>query len=169
MKQAPSLVERVIKLLSKPNTRLKFKEIKAKLNCTGKALDMAIATIRQMRSDLLFGKFDHCYWFSDVPTWYSNQTDLSKVVPESGMFGVVSDTHLGSVAERLDVLNNAYDEFERLGIKVVFHIGDLTDGWKEYRNHINFVKCHGDQAQAKYAIDNYPKKRGITTYVIGGN
>lgn len=164
-----SAVERVVKLLSKPNTRLKFKELCAKAHLQPKQLDEAIYEIRKLRPDLLFGKFDHCYWFSDTPTWYSNQTNLSRVMPLAGKFGVLSDTHLCSVAERIDVLKMAYDEFERQGITVVFHTGDLTDGWKEYRNHINFVKVHGDQAQAKYAIDHYPRKKGMTTYVIGGN
>lgn len=117
----------------------------------------------------MFGKFDHCYWFSDTPTWYSNQTDLSRVVPLSGKFGVVSDTHLCSVAERIDLLRRCYDEFEKQGVSVVFHCGDMTDGWKEYRNHVNFVKVSGDQDQAKYAIKHYPRRKGITTYVIGGN
>lgn len=164
-----TLVEKVIILLSKKNTRLKFKEICGKVSCTPKMLDEAIYEIRKLRPDLMFGKIDRCYWFSNTPTWYSNQTDLSRTLPETGIIGILSDTHLGSIAERLDLLNAAYSEFKRKGITTVLHGGDLTDGWKEYRNHSNFVKVAGDQDQAKYAIEHYPKVDGITTYVIGGN
>ena len=168
MKQL-SLKDRVTQILSKPNTRLKFKDLCAKAKCSPRQLDEAIYEIRKLRPDLLFGKIDKCYWFSNTPTWYSNQTDLSRIMPTVGKFGVISDTHLCSIAERLDVVNDAYDEFEKQGIETVFHIGDMSDGWHEYRNHINFVKVHGNQDQAKYVIKNYPKREGITTYLIGGN
>lgn len=161
--------DRVIAVLSKANTRLTFKQLKAAAKVTSEELNQAIVDIRDTRSDLEFGKFDKTYWFSNRPTWYSNQTDLSTVLPLEGKFGFVTDTHLASIAERLDVLEEAYSEFKKQGISVVFHTGDMTDGWNEYRHHINFTKVHGDQAQARYAIKYYPQRDGITTYVIGGN
>ena len=36
----------------------------------------------------------------------------------------ISDTHLGSVAERLELVNEAYDTFAEAGISHVFHMGD---------------------------------------------
>ena len=160
-------VERVVKALH--NKRLKFKELQASTKLSPSDLNKAIADVRKERSYLMFGKFDHCYWFSMTPTWYSNQTDLSQVLPVEGRVGIISDTHLCSVAERLELVNEAYDTFVEQGITHVFHMGDLTDGWNEYRNHISFVKVHGSQEQAIYAMKNFPKRKGITTYVIGGN
>lgn len=168
MKDSTS-VDKVISVLSRRDTRLSFKELTQKCKLTPHELNETIYQIRQQRPDLMYGKFDHKYWFSNTPTWYSNQTDLSRVLPTEGEIGVVSDTHLCSVAERLDVLNYTYDSFAERGITTVFHQGDVSDGWKEYRNHINFVKVHGNQEQAKYVIENYPKRKGITTYAIGGN
>lgn len=165
MTRAPT--QRVEKALT--NKRLKFKELKALTKLSSDELDHAIADLRKTRSDLMFGKFDKCYWFSNTPTWYSNQTDLSNVLPLEGRVGIISDTHLCSVAERLDVVEEAYDVFADLGIQHVFHNGDLTDGWNEYRNHISFVKVHGSQEQAIYAIKHYPRRGNLTTYVIGGN
>lgn len=159
----------VIKVLEKQDTRLKFGDLANILGLSNKALSDAITEIRKTRMDLMYGKFDKKYWFSNTPTWYSNQTDLSNTLPLSGKIGVVTDTHLCSVAERLDIVNAAYDAFEKQGITTVLHCGDMTDGWKEYRNHINFVHHHGDQEQAKYCIEKYPMRPGIKTYVIGGN
>jgi predicted phosphodiesterase len=161
--------EKLLRVLSKKGARYKFKELLERTRLNTKELNDAIASLREDRPDLTFGKYDKTYWLADRPTWYSNQTDLSKVMPTKGKFGFVTDTHLCSIAERLDVLNDAYDDFARQGITTVFHAGDFTDGWHEYRHHINFTKCHGDQAQAAYLMKHYPKREGITTYGIGGN
>jgi predicted phosphodiesterase len=159
----------IIAILSERDTRLKFKELSKKAGLTAEELELCMPIARKIRPDLMFGKFDNKYWLSNTPTWYSNQTDLSTILPLAGEIGIVTDTHLCSVAERLDVLEMAYDTFAKRGIKTVLHIGDVSDGWKEYRNHINFVKIHGDQDQAKYVVEKYPKRDGITTYAIGGN
>ncbi len=39
-------------------------------------------------------------------------------------FGVVSDTHIGSIYEHQDVLNLAYKVFKKEGIERVYHVGD---------------------------------------------
>ena len=43
---------------------------------------------------------------------------------ETIRFGLLSDTHLGSLYERTDVLNLAYKLFADEGIKNVYHAGD---------------------------------------------
>lgn len=85
------------------------------------------------------------------------------------LFGVVSDTHLGSKKERLDELNKVYDIFEREGVTVVYHAGDLTDGWGVYRGQELEVAKIGQQEQIDYATEVYPKAGGITTHFITGN
>lgn len=161
--------EKLLNVLSKRNARHKFKELQSLTKLTQVQLNEAIRLLRLERGDLQFGKYDKTYWLADRPTWYSDQTDISKGMPLKGKFGFVADMHLCSIAERLDVLNDAYDDFERQGINLVLCTGDMTDGWHEYRNHINFTKCHGDQAQALYCIKHYPKRKGIKTLTIGGN
>jgi predicted phosphodiesterase len=161
--------ETVIRTLSRPHTRLKFSDLARAAGITKAALEECLPEARRIRPDLVFGKFDRTYWLSNTPTWYSNQTDLSKIMPMEGIFGIVSDTHMASIADRLDILEYAYDVFEQHDIQTVLHCGDMTDGWHEYRHHINFTKVHGDQEQAKYVIDKYPKRVGVKTYVIGGN
>lgn len=156
-------------LLAKRNTRLKFKEITVQARLSAKQVDDAIFELRANEHRIVYAKFDKTYHYSESPTWYSEETDLSRVMPLEGEFGLVSDTHLCSIAERLDVVEMAYNFFALRGIKQVFHCGDLTDGWNEYRNHISFVKVHGDQDQALYFIKKFPRIEGITTYAIGGN
>lgn len=133
------------------------------------AVQQAIVDIRGSYKNLVFAKFDRTFYLSDVPTWYDNSTDLSAKMPLEGVFGLISDTHLGSVAERLDILNIAYNRYAEAGVKHVFHCGDVTDGWDEYRGHVNFVKIYGAAPQAIRVIKSYPKKDGMTTYMLGGN
>lgn len=82
-------------------------------------------------------------------------------------FGVVADMHMCSKSERLDVLNEAYDEFERCGITTVVCPGNYIDG--ECRFNIHELKVHGIADQCQYAIDNWPSRKGIKTYYIDGD
>jgi len=83
-------------------------------------------------------------------------------------FGVVSDTHLCSTQERLDELHTFYHICDKMGVKVIFHCGDLLSGWKVYRGQENEVHTFGVRNQVNYAVKNYPKFNGIT-YFIDGN
>lgn len=156
-------------LLRRRNARYKFKELAKLAGLTYKQTEQAIAELRTKHGNLVFAKFDKTYYFSDVVTHYSNLTDLSQGMPLEGQFGLISDTHLGSIGERLDLLKWAYDTFAARGIKQVFHCGDVTDGWDEYRGHVNFVKVYGSAPQAIRVIKSYPQREGIMTYMIGGN
>jgi predicted phosphodiesterase len=84
-------------------------------------------------------------------------------------FGVVSDTHLASDYEDLESLEKMYNIFSKEGINKVFHSGDITDGIGVYSGQENFLKVTGVAKQAKYVIENYPKKKGIETILISGN
>lgn len=85
-------------------------------------------------------------------------------------FGIVSDTHLGSLYERLDELHTLYAICRKEGVKIVLHSGDLVDGnGRLYRNQLNEIHTYGAQRQVEYLTKNYPKVKGITTYFITGN
>ena len=81
-------------------------------------------------------------------------------------FGVVADTHLCSHYERLDVLHDAYRHFADEGITTVFHAGNMVDGHTTFNRFKLY--CHGITDQVEYLLDNYPKKKGITTHFITG-
>jgi len=82
-------------------------------------------------------------------------------------FGVIADMHMCSMAERLDVLNAAYDEFERQGITTVLCPGNYVDGEARFNKHE--LNVHGLAGQCQYAIDNWPQKPGIVTYYVDGD
>jgi len=83
--------------------------------------------------------------------------------------GIISDTHIGSLYARLDVLQVAYRMFKSEGVKNVYHAGDLVDGEKMYRGQEYEIYAHGSDAQIKEVENRYPHYRGITTYFITGN
>lgn len=82
-------------------------------------------------------------------------------------FGIISDTHLCSHYQRLDVLEAAYDHFKAEGVKYVYHAGNIVDG----RTHFNQFElyAHGITDQAHYCLDHYPQRSGVTTRFITGS
>lgn len=82
-------------------------------------------------------------------------------------FGVVADMHMCSKSERLDVLQAAYDTFEKRGITTVFCPGNYIDG--ECRFNTHELYAHGIADQVQYAIDHWPHKPGMKTYYVDGD
>ena len=84
--------------------------------------------------------------------------------------GIVSDTHIGSKYQQLQHLWDFYRICEHFGIKIILHAGDVCEGnGKLYRGQLYEMFLHGASNQLKYLIENYPKKEGIKTYIIGGS
>lgn len=84
-------------------------------------------------------------------------------------FGVISDTHLGSKQERLDILMDTYRFFRKEGVREVYHCGDLTEGWGVYQGQEFEIHKFGQQEQIDYAVKIYPKFANMTTHFITGN
>ena len=82
-------------------------------------------------------------------------------------FGVISDTHLGSKYERLDVLNWEYDRFADAGVSHVFHAGNWIEG--EARFNRFDIHVYGMDNQCQYLAEHYPQREGITTYAVSGD
>ena len=84
--------------------------------------------------------------------------------------GVLSDTHLGSQMQQVTLLHKAYEIFLEEGVKKVFHCGDFVEGTgKQYFGQLYEMFLHGGDNLVDYAVKNYPRQAGITTYVIGGS
>lgn len=83
-------------------------------------------------------------------------------------FGLVGDNHLCNKHSRLDVLNAAYDHFEREGITTVFNTGNWIDGEHKFTRPESIVRP-GMDAQIEYTLENYPERKGVTTYYIAGD
>ena len=159
--------EKVLSALKK-DRRYKFRELKGIARTTNNGLEEILRNLRSAGHKLVLNRFDRTYYLSRIPTPYSNYFDMTWL-PLQGKLGLVSDTHLCSVADRLDLLGKAYDDFKRQGVKTVLHAGDLLDGWSVYRGHEQFIKEAGGANQARYAIKNYPMREGLKTYFVSGN
>lgn len=81
---------------------------------------------------------------------------------------LISDTHLGSKYDRLDILRYLYAKAEDRGIEHVLHSGDFTDGRSNRAEQVYELKEPSYEGQVQYCIENYPKFSG-KTYTIQGN
>jgi biotin operon repressor len=101
-----------------------------------------------------------------------NKSDASVIsnhhlVGERVKFGFVTDNHLCSKYERLDVLNALYKRFEKEGIKTVYNAGNVIDG--EARFNKFDIHTYGMENQCNYFARVYPQIKGIDTYFITGD
>ena len=84
--------------------------------------------------------------------------------------GVLGDSHIGSLYERIDVLEAAYDCYEKNGITQVYHTGDFCEGnGRLFRGQEYEIYAHGAGTQIGQAVEKYPKRKDITTYFITGS
>lgn len=102
-----------------------------------------------------------------IPKAEPRRLDVVKMSTGFHRFGAIGDNHLGSKYERLDVLNALYDLYEREGITVVYNTGNYIDGEARFNTHD--IHTHGMDRQIDYFIENYPRRKGITTYFISGD
>lgn len=159
--------ERLIQALLK-DKRYKFRDLRSICGVSNRDLERLIAECRRDGMKVMYGKLDRCFYLSKAPTPFSTAFDMSRL-PLKGKLGLVSDTHLCSDAERLDLIEAAYDRFVDEGITTVLHSGDLMDGWEVYRGHVQHIKVAGCHNQAEYCIKHYPERPGVKTYFIAGN
>lgn len=82
---------------------------------------------------------------------------------------LISDTHLCSKYDRIDILNYIYEKAYKNNIKHILHSGDFTDGRSHRPEHIYELKELSYEGQVNYCVEKYPKEYGINTYVISGN
>ena len=82
---------------------------------------------------------------------------------------LISDTHLCSKYDRLDILNYIYEKAEKRGIRHILHSGDFTDGKSNRPEHLYELKEISYEGQVDYCVDKFPRSSTIKTYVIQGN
>ena len=83
-------------------------------------------------------------------------------------FGIVSDPHLASTRTRLDMIEQAFTEFKKQGVKDVYVPGNMLDGYLE---HINGgeVYLRNVTDQCVYMADHWPQRTGMMTRFITGD
>lgn len=84
-------------------------------------------------------------------------------------FAVVSDTHINSKYTQLSYLHDFYAICAEMGIKHVYHAGDISDGENMRVGHnYELYKIAADE-QVDEICRVYPHIDGITTHFITGN
>ena len=81
---------------------------------------------------------------------------------------LISDTHLASKYDRLDILRYLYSKAEDKGVKHILHSGDFTDGRSNRPEQVYELKEPSFEGQIDYCVNKYPTFSG-KTYVIQGN
>ena len=81
---------------------------------------------------------------------------------------LISDTHLASKYDRVDILRYLYQEAEDKDVNYVLHSGDLCEGVSGRPQQTYELKELSYTGQRDYVIDKYPKSN-IPTYLISGN
>lgn len=123
-------------------------------------------------SELLKEMQGRGYYIAKAPLTKSGQVfkgDLTRFRGGKYRFGVVSDTHLCSRHQQITALWDFYRLCGRKRIDTVFHCGDLVDGEKIYRGQEYELFVHGADGQTDYAVEHYPRVKGVSTRVIAGN
>jgi len=86
-------------------------------------------------------------------------------------FGLIGDTQIGSMYQRLDALKAFYERCADEGVMDILHAGDVIDGWRVYRGqefelHPN---ARSWPEQRKMFADSVPKIEDMRTIFITGN
>jgi biotin operon repressor len=93
--------------------------------------------------------------FKPLPIRYE---DVFRLLTKSGG---LSCTHYGSHHDMPDVVEMAYRDAAALGVRRIYHAGDVTDGPGAggYRGHQNDVKCLDMDAMEDYTVSRWPDVR----------
>ncbi len=159
----PLIRSSLIKMLRR-NKFTQLHEMVKKYKCSADQIAEAISSLEAAGYNV---QQDGLSWQIVKTSEAGNKIEFLEDAELSGRdftFGFISDTHLCSTYERLDILEKAYDEYYARGIKHVFHGGNIVDG--ECRFNKYELKVHGITDQALYCLDHYPQRSGVTTHLI---
>jgi predicted phosphodiesterase len=82
--------------------------------------------------------------------------------------GFLTDTHIGSIFFKPELLEQAIEEFKKEGCEIVCHAGDVTDGMSRREGHVYELSHIGYDRQKDYAIELLSQWEG-KMYCISGN
>lgn len=155
------------KLLDLINNNKTLNEICTELNRTPKQIFNHLTMLKN--KGMIFQK-NYLYATGDIT--YSSTQDFNAdnkpnlIIPEkcpSIKAVAISDTHLGSYFERLDLLNEIYNYCTKNSITTIFHCGDIID------NNVNNFEKVPTEEKVEYLLKNYPYDKNVITYIVLGN
>lgn len=102
-----------------------------------------------------------------------SQRAVDVEIPTAGntiRFGMIGDTHFGSLYEALEQCRAFYRTCAETGIKTILHAGDVLEGHRIYRGQEYEQHKTGFDAQSDWFAEQAPgTAEGIETYFITGN
>lgn len=85
-------------------------------------------------------------------------------------FLFISDTHMGSVGERLDYFECVMDYCKYNQIRCIIHGGDIGDGTIFRNNRSEWIDNEIDAFnQIKYILERYPYSADVVQFLLAGN
>ena len=81
---------------------------------------------------------------------------------------LISDTHLASKYDRLDILRYLYEKAGDRKVNYILHSGDLCDGLSGRPQQLTELRELSYTGQRDYVVEKYPRSE-IPTYIIAGN
>jgi len=148
--------------------RIPLAEVAAEIGCSrGAVIDLCDALVEQSLNVKVHGDVIVLVR-KPAPRTLEN---LKFISDKNGRhrFGIISDTHYGSKCAREDVATDLYDWFASEGIENVLLAGNWIDGEGHDNDHELLPDCHGLQPQVDYFVENFPEKKGITTWFVSGD
>jgi hypothetical protein len=166
MSKFSSLKQTVFDFLLKSKNHHTFAFLAEKFHVNEQKIVQILASLEKDKKNFFY--YDHGVLIKnhiekDEPT----HIHVNHLVGKRIRFGFVTDNHLGSKYERLDVLNALYDRFALAGLKVIYNAGNVIDG--EARFNKFDLHVHGMKAQCDYFAKMYPVREGIKTFFITGD
>jgi len=138
--------------------------------------DISVKVVRESLDNLkhkgyAINEFSNNIEIGSIASGGSHDVDISKISPSDRTkvtyeFGYITDEHLGSKYQRLDVVNAAFEHFKNKGIKQVYNTGNWIDGVIHFNK--NDIFLHNMESQVDYMVKNYPSIEGIDFYFISG-
>lgn len=99
----------------------------------------------------------------------ANEVNLDIKSNRKIRFGLIGDTHYNSKYVQMTYLNEFYDKCVSLGIKDIYHTGDIDDGEQMRPGHAYENYTQGADEHIAEIIKNYPYREGVMTHFITGN
>lgn len=98
-----------------------------------------------------------------------NKVNIMRQAGGDIRFGLISDTHIGSLYAKTETLAGVYRYFAAQGVKMVFHAGDVIDGHKVYKGQEFELRDIGVEAQVSRLAEAVEHMPQIETRFITGN
>ena len=164
--ELPSLKDEVFAFILKSKKHIGYAELTDKFDCGMSKIKDAIEQLQKENKNFHF-RDDGVEIAESAGKITPSTIGTQHLVGHKVKFGFVTDNHLGSKYERLDVLNAVYDRFAMEGITDVYNAGNVIDG--EARFNKFDIHKHGMEDQCKYFAQAYPAREGMTTHFITGD